>query len=212
MERKNRMLRLDKDTDAWLEANVQGSINDWLVELIKREIQKELLGNSTVTVSVIDTKGFDKLLSWRMDWVDKVDGFVDLEKEYLEKCGGYEEADDDFYADKRIANLPEGIKQTLWNDYFGHLDVMNEAQHTAYAQAIIKQCKQHEQDLQKRVYKTLTVKMVLDKFAINEKITIDDIIDKFDCNYNVAWHNIKPCLESHGYKVVLGKNYHVEST
>lgn len=210
MERKNRMLRLDKDTDAWLEANVQGSINDWLVELIKREIQ--LLSNSAVVNSDVDTKGFDKLLSWRLDWVDKVDGFVDLEKEYLERCGGYEEADDDFYVDERIANLPESIRLTLWNDYFAHLDEMNTAQQAAYTQAIVKQSKAHEQDLTKRVYKELTTKMVLDKFNIKEEITIDDIIDAFNCNYNVAWHNIKPCLESHGYKVVLGKNYHAEST
>src|SRR4030043_993733 len=95
MKRKNRMLRLDEDTDAWLEANVQGSINSWLVDAIKAKIA--LLTPQLVT---LNTKRFDKLLSWRVEWVNKVDKFVDIENDFfkgLPKDYGF----DDFTADAR---------------------------------------------------------------------------------------------------------------
>lgn len=214
LERKDVLLRIDMETYKLIEADAmaQGvTVTAWFINAAQ---------NNLKTVSVVqtdvDTKGFDKLLKERLDWVKKLDGFVDLEKEFLEgrPCAGSEDAKDEFYRDKRIAGEEQSIKDRLWNDYFEPLDTMDKAQHAAYAQAIINQSKAHEQDLAKCVSKNppLTTKMVLDKFDIKEEITMDDIIEAFNCSYNVAWHNIKPCLESHGYKVVLGKGYHTVPT
>jgi hypothetical protein len=215
------LLRLSEDKHKWLKANVEGSINDFILGLINKEIARrknqtkvesnfETASEQTGVLDEleIDSPFFDIMQS-RLRFLRNeryIDEFTNLEDFFLNNMPyGYKlENVRKLY----LQNVPEDIQEEMWDGYFLRLDKMSWEDRRAYSE-ILEHKKQREKcgcDPESVVYNDLTAGFIIARLDKDKEYTVKEISEKLELSYDATYKHVVGWLKKHGFKV--GKEKH----
>ena len=201
---KSILLRVDEDTYAQLKANVKGVINDWIVDAINSKLA---LSNPTLIVP-----GIDDLLKSRQRWANddkRSTQFLAFEN-YV-----FTHQSEALNVEQLSANWLSDIEfmfgRLMCMEYFEPLCAMDKSVLAAYVQQVQELKLKLKLVKDEVVHGGVTAKDIALKLNKDTTYTLNDIAEQLNTDYIRAFRYFKPWLLAHGYKVVLGKDFHVKA-